>query len=154
MSSPAAAQPASTRAAIANVRVNPVSAGSPPAVLPATSVAANWPPSAPPSVRSTVFMPLAAPVPLAGTACTIRLPRAANARPIPMPSSAELASSSPGWRLASASQPHAAALTAAPATSARREPKRRSTRPATEPSTPMPSAQGSRYRPAVTTEAP
>ena len=105
-------------------------------------------------MRSTVFIPLATPVWVAGTAWTIRLPSAANASPIPTPSSVELSSMSYGCRLVSASQPQAAALTAAPAISARREPKRRSTRPASEPSTPMPSAHGSRYSPAATTEAP
>src|SRR5215471_4384387 len=154
MSSPATTQQARNRADIANVLVNPVRAGRPSTVLAATNVAASWPPSAPPSVRSTVFIPVATPVCWAGTAWTIRLPSAANASPIPTPSSAELSSMSYGCRLAAASQPQATALTAAPAISASRELKRRSTRPATEPSTPMPSAHGSRYRPPATTEAP
>ena len=41
-----------------------------------------------------------------------------------------------------------------PVISAHRELNRRSTRPASEPSTPMPTAHGSRYTPAATTEAP
>ena len=101
-----------------------------------------------------MFIPVATPVCWAGTAWTIRLPSAANASPIPTPSSAELSSMSYGWRLATASQPLAAALKAAPAISARREPNRRSTRPASEASTPMPRAHGSRNSPAATTEAP
>ena len=77
-----------------NVAVNPVCAGRPRSMLAATNVAAICPPSAPPSVRSTVFIPLATPVCCGGTACTIRLPSAAKARPIPIPSSIELTSMS------------------------------------------------------------
>jgi hypothetical protein len=66
----------------------------------------------------------------------------------------ELTSMSYGCRLVSVSQPQAAALMAAPAISARRDVNRRSTRPASEPSTPMPAEQGTRYSPAATTEAP
>jgi hypothetical protein len=94
ISRPATTQQARNTAAIANVWVNPVSAGSPCTVLATTKVAAIWPPTAPPRVRSTVFMPLATPVWSAGTACTMRLPSAANARPMPIPSSAELISMS------------------------------------------------------------
>ena len=74
--------------AIANVSVKPVTVGCPCATLAAMNVAESCPPSAPPSVRMTVFMPLATPVWWMETACTIRLPRAAKARPIPTPSSA------------------------------------------------------------------
>ena len=59
-----------------------------------------------------------------------------------------------GCRLVSVSKPQATALMAAPAISARRDVNRRSTRPASEPSTPMPTAHGSRYSPAATTDAP
>ena len=59
------------------------------------------------SVRSTVFIPLATPVSVSGTACTIRLPSAEKASPIPTPSSAELTSMPYGWRLVTASQPQA-----------------------------------------------
>jgi hypothetical protein len=52
MSRPATTQQARNRAAIANVWVNPLRAGSPCTVLATTNVAASWPPSAPPSVRS------------------------------------------------------------------------------------------------------
>jgi len=41
-----------------------------------------------------VFIPLATPVWRGGTACTIRLPSAAKASPIPTPSSIELTSMS------------------------------------------------------------
>ena len=58
------------------------------------SVATIWPPSAPPSVRITVFIPVATPVCSGGTAWTMRLPSAAKASPMPMPSSAALISMS------------------------------------------------------------
>ena len=66
--------------------MNPVTVGSPARMFSAMNVADSWPPSAPPSVRMTVFMPLATPVWWLGTACTIRLPSAANASPMPTPS--------------------------------------------------------------------
>ena len=65
--------------------VKPVTVGSPWATLLAMKVATIWPPSAPPDVRITVFMPVATPVCPAGTAVTIRLPRAEKASPIPVP---------------------------------------------------------------------
>src|SRR5450755_259633 len=80
--------------AIRKVAVNPVTVGFPRTVLLTMNVAAIWPPSAPPSVRMTVFMPLATPVCPGGTACTIRLPSAENASPIPTPSRKALISMS------------------------------------------------------------
>ena len=75
--------------------VNPVTVGTPAAVVwVVMKVAASWPPSAPPTVRMTVFMPPATPVSCAETACTIRFPSAAKARPIPTPMSAALMSMS------------------------------------------------------------
>src|SRR5262249_20703779 len=96
MSSPATAQQARNRADMANVWVNPVRVGRPCTVLAATNVAAIWPPSAPPRVRSTVFIPLATPVCWGGTAWTITLPSAADARPNPTPSTLKLSSMSYG----------------------------------------------------------
>ena len=67
-------------------------------------------------------MPLATPVWWAGTACTIRLPRAAKARPMPMPSSEEPIDQVVGMAWARASSAKAAAAKAVPAISASREP--------------------------------
>ena len=147
MSTPATAQPARNSPAMMNVLVNPASAGRPRITSPATKVAAICPPSAPPSVRSTVFIPLATPVWSRGTACTIRLPSAEKASPIPTPSSAELTSMPYGWRLVSVSQMQASAPMIDPVISAHRELNRRSTRPASEPSTPMPTAHGQQVHP-------
>ena len=83
-------------------------------MLSAMKVAAIWPPSAPPSVRITVFMPLATPVWVRGTAWTIRLPSAANASPIPIPSSAAVINISYGWRWASPAYANDNPVTAAP----------------------------------------
>ena len=92
--------------AIRKVSVKPVTVGRPLAVLAAMKVAESWPPSAPPSVRITVFMPLATPVCWLGTACTIRLPSAAKARPMPTPSRAAAISSCQGslWARASSAK--------------------------------------------------
>ncbi len=76
--------------------MKPASLGTPWTVLSTMKVAAIWPPSAPPSVRITVFMPLAAPVCVAGTACTTRFPSAEKASPMPTPSSSALISISNG----------------------------------------------------------
>ena len=99
-------------------------------------------------------MPLAAPVWLGGTAWTTRLPSAAKASPIPTPRSAALISMSYGCPWATASRPKDSAVIPLPTITASLEPKRRATRPATDPSRLMPSAAGNRYRPATTTEAP
>ena len=83
--------------------MKPVTVGTPRDMLLAMKVAESWPPSAPPSVLITVFMPLATPVWWLGTACTMRLPSAAKARPMPTPSSAAATSSSQGCSWATAS---------------------------------------------------
>ena len=44
-----------------------------------------WAPSAPPIERMIVFMPVATPVWVCGTASTISVAIAANARPMPAP---------------------------------------------------------------------
>ena len=97
------------------------------------NVAASCPPSAPPRVRITVFMPVATPVWLDGTAWTMRLPSAANARPMPIPSSDAEISMSYGWPWATASQPNATPVIALPAISAVFDPNRWASRPANGP---------------------
>ena len=99
-------------------------------------------------------MPVATPVWLNGTAWTMRLPSAANARPIPIPSSDAEISMSYGWAWATESHANATPVIALPAIRAGFEPNRWATRPANVPSRAIPTADGSRYRLESTTDAP
>ena len=100
------------------------------ALCAAMNVADSWPPSAPPSVRITVFMPVATPVCVLDTDWMIRLPSAANASPIPTPSSPAAIRNSIGWLLSTDSSANEAVVNAVPESSAARDPKRAETRPA------------------------
>src|SRR3954469_1212641 len=88
MSSPTSTPTATAIAQAANATVKPWAEGKPEAsTLEARIEATAAPPNAPPTVRVTAFMPVATPVCAGLTFSMIRLTIAANARPMPAPSS-------------------------------------------------------------------
>ena len=111
-------------------------------------------PTTPPTVRTTVFMPVATPVSVRSTASTISLGMAANAKAMPQAGTMKASDTCQGssCHIASAAQP--SATMSIPATSGRRDPKRRPISPAAGPAISIESEAGRIHSPATVTVVP
>ena len=114
----------------------------------------TWLPIAPPTVRMLAFIPVATPVWVPGTACTIRFVIAENASPMPRPASASAKYTCHSALCATARNANAKPPISPPATSGIFDPTAAVIGPMASPTRIIAMVAGSIASPAAVTDAP